>query len=153
MEIINNILELEIINSISYVLQFIDSARFMASSLTNIANNLSEGVDKIKCKFENNDDKSETSRIKYKYCDYFLGYPDFKDDLIKYQYLCYNKNYQDKFVEKFKERFYNTYTFSNHNNSKFILLLRKVVYSYEYMDDREKSNVTLLQSPKYGRYY
>ena len=57
MEIINNILELEIINNISYVLQFIDSARFMASSLSNLANNLSDGVDRIKCKFENNDEK------------------------------------------------------------------------------------------------
>ena len=86
----------EIINNISYVLQFIDSARFMASSLSNLANYLSDGVDRIKCKFENNDEKCETSRIKYKYCDYFLGYPDFKADLIKYQYLCCNKNYQGK---------------------------------------------------------
>ena len=72
MEIINNILELEIINNISYVLQFIDSARFMASSLSNLANNLSDGVDRIKCKFENNDEKCETSRIKYKIATTFL---------------------------------------------------------------------------------
>ena len=57
----------------------------MASSVSNLANNLSEGVDRIKYKFENNDEKCETSRIKYKYCHYFLGYPDFKADLIKYQ--------------------------------------------------------------------
>ena len=27
--------------------------------------------------------KCETSRIKYKYCDCFLGYKNFKDDLIE----------------------------------------------------------------------
>ena len=34
--------------TISYRLQFIDSARFMASSLSKIANNLAEGIHKIK---------------------------------------------------------------------------------------------------------
>ena len=37
---------------ISYILQFIDSARFMASSLSNLVNNLSEGVHRIKCKYK-----------------------------------------------------------------------------------------------------
>ena len=45
----------EIIKHLSYILQFIDSARFMASSLSNIANNLSEGNHKIKCKYGHND--------------------------------------------------------------------------------------------------
>ena len=34
--------------NISYMLQFIDSARFMASSLLNLVNNLSEGIHRIK---------------------------------------------------------------------------------------------------------
>ena len=34
----------EITKNISYILQFIDSARFMASSLSNLENNLSEGI-------------------------------------------------------------------------------------------------------------
>ena len=33
------------------ILQFIDSTRIMASSLSNLANNLSEGIHKIKCKY------------------------------------------------------------------------------------------------------
>ena len=35
----------------SYILQFIDGARFMASSLSNLVNNFSEGIHRIKCKF------------------------------------------------------------------------------------------------------
>ena len=34
----------EVIKSISCILQFIDSARFMASSLSNLVNNFSEGI-------------------------------------------------------------------------------------------------------------
>ena len=42
--------------------------------------------------------------------------------------------------KKFKERFFNTYKFSNHDNNKFILLLQRGVYPYEYMDDWKKFN-------------
>ena len=38
----------EITKNISYILQFIGSARFMASSLSNLVNNLSEGIHRIK---------------------------------------------------------------------------------------------------------
>ena len=78
----------------------------MASSLSNLVNSLSEGIHKIKCKFEHDDKKCRTCRIKYKYCDCFLEYLNFKDDLIKYQYLYCNKNYQNNFDEKLKEQFY-----------------------------------------------
>ena len=40
----------EITKNISYILQFIDSARFIANSLSNLANNISEQIRKIKCK-------------------------------------------------------------------------------------------------------
>ena len=36
--------------TISYEIKFIDSARFMASSLSNLFDNLAEGIYKIKCK-------------------------------------------------------------------------------------------------------
>ena len=55
-----------------------------------------------------------------------------------------NKNYQHKFDEKLKERFFNTYKFSNSDNDKFILLLQRGVYPYEYMDDWEKFDETSL---------
>ena len=53
-------------------------------------------------------------------------------------------SYQRKFDKNLKERFFNTYKFSNHDNNKFILLLQKGVYPYEYMDDWEKFNETSL---------
>ena len=55
----------------------------MASSLSNLVNNLSEGIHKISCKYGHNDKKCETFRITYEVCDCFLEYTDFKDDLIE----------------------------------------------------------------------
>ena len=43
-----------------------DSARFMASSLSNFVINLSEELHRIKCKFGHNDKNCETCEIKYK---------------------------------------------------------------------------------------
>ena len=94
----------------------------MACSLSNLVNNLSEVIHKNKCSFGHDDKRCETCKIKYKYCNYFLEYRKFKD-------------YQQKFDEKLKERFFNTYTFSNHGNNKFILLFSIDVYPYEYMDN------------------
>ena len=39
---------------------FIDSARFMAKSLSNLFNNLSEGIHRIKWKFDHDNKKYET---------------------------------------------------------------------------------------------
>ena len=51
-----------------------------------------------------------------------------------------NKSCQRKSDEKLKERFFNTFNFSNRDSNKFILLLRKGIYPYEHMDDCEKFN-------------
>ena len=50
--------------------------------------------------------------------------------------------------EKLKKKFKNTFTFSNNDINKFILLFRKGVYLYEYMDDWEKFNETTLPEKK-----
>ena len=113
----------------------------MGSSLSNLVNNFSEGIYRMNC---SDDKKCETYGIKCKFCDCFLEYTNFKDDLIEYKCSCCNKNYQHKFNEKLMERFYNTYKFSDNNNNKFISLFRKGVYSNKYMDDWEKFNETLL---------
>ena len=62
-----------------------DSIRFKGSSLSNLVNNLSERILKIKFKFGNNDKICETCRINYKYCNCLLEYINFKDDLIEYK--------------------------------------------------------------------
>ena len=95
----------------------------MASSLSNLVNNLFEGIHRIKCKYGHDDKKCETCRVKCQHCNCFLECMNFKVSLIEYKCLCRNKNYQRKFYEKLKERFFNIYKFSNHDNSKFILLL------------------------------
>ena len=116
----------EITKNKSYILQFIDSAKFMTSSLSNLLNNISEEIHRIKCKFGHHNKNCETC---------FLEFTNSKDDLIEYKYLRCNKNYQHKFDEKLKERLFNTYKFSNHDNNKFILLLQKGDYPYEDMDN------------------
>ena len=93
--------------------------------LSNRVNNLSEGIHRIKCIFGHDDKKCETCGINYKYCDCFLGYTNFKDNLIECKCLCCNKNYQHNFNEKLKERFFNTYKFSNHDNNKFYFIVAK----------------------------
>ena len=81
----------------SYKLKFIDRARFMAISLSNLVNNLSERFHKIKCEHAYNNKKYEPCRIKYKYCNCFFEHTNFKDHLTEYKCLCCNNNYQQKF--------------------------------------------------------
>ena len=100
----------------------------MAISLSNIINYLTEGICKIKCKD----------------CDCFLQHESVKNNLIKYKGSSCNENYSSKFDEELKKKFKNTFKFSNNDINKFVLLLRKGVYPYEYMDDWEKFNETIL---------
>ena len=100
----------------------------MASSLSNLLDNIAEGIHETKCKD----------------CDCFLEYESAKDNLIKCKCLYCNKDYSNKLDEKLKRRFKNTFKFSDNDISKFILLLRKGVYPYEYMDVWEKFNETTL---------
>ena len=58
------------------------------------------------------------------------------------------KNYKKDFNKESIKRFANTYEFCNGNIHKFILLLRKGVYSYEYQDSWERFNETSLPGKK-----
>ena len=102
--------------------------------MSNIVDNFAEGIDKIKCKD----------------CDCLLEYESFNGQLIKIDYKCLSchKNYSDKVDKKCKKWFKNTFKFSNNDINEFILLLRKVVYSYEIMDEWENLDKTSLPEKK-----
>ena len=63
---------------------------------------------------------------------------------------CFNCNtyYKKKFNKELIKNFKNPYSFCNNDLNKFILLLRKGVYPYEYMDSWVKFNETSLPSKK-----
>ena len=65
----------------SYILQYIDGASCMASSLPNllIIMYLKDFIDFI--------EKCESCGIKYKYYEYFLEYTNFKNDLTECKYF------------------------------------------------------------------
>ena len=68
------------------------------------------------------------------------------------QYKCQDcSTYSYKPLNPLKERFKNTYEFCKHDNNKFLLLLRKGVYPYKYMDSFERLKETSL--PEYENFY
>ena len=99
----------------------------MASSLSNLFNNLAEGIHKIKCKD----------------CDCFSEYENVNDKSMNYKCLSCDKNYSKEIDEYLKNRLKNTFRFFNDIN-RCILLLRKGIYHFEFMDDLEKFNKTSL---------
>ena len=78
----------KITKNISYILQFIHSARFIASSLSDLVNNLSKWIQRIKYKYRHRDKTRETCRIKYKNCDCFFQCTNFKDSFKQYKNWC-----------------------------------------------------------------
>ena len=106
---------------ISYKIKFIDSFRFMSSSLSNLVDNLSEGLHSDKCTD----------------CKSCLDYMITKDDQLIFRCLECKKNYKKDFDKELIKRVGNVYKCCNEDN-KFILLLRKGVYPYEYMDSWER---------------
>ena len=124
---------------ITYKIKFIDSYRFMASSLSKLVDNLSEGIHNNKCF----DCRSNLDYIKTTAGPSSLERKDEK--LILECHNC-KQRYKKKFNKELIKRFANTYSFCNNDLNKFILLLRKGVYPYEYMDNWERFNETSLPS-------
>ena len=104
--------------------------RFMSSSLSKVVDNLSEGIHNNKCA----DCKSNLDYIKIK-----------NEKLILECYNC-KQRYRKKFNKELTKRFASTYEFCNNDLNKFVLLLRKSVYSYEYMDTWERFSEISLPS-------
>ena len=107
-------------------IKFIGSFRFKSSSLSSLLDNLSEGFHSRKC-------------TEYKYC---LHYMTTKDEQLIFRCFECKKNYKKNFNKKLIKRFANIYKFCNKDINKFILLLRKGVYPYEYMDSWERFDET-----------
>ena len=118
--------------TITYNLKFIDSFRFMSDSLSNLVNNTSENFNSKEC-------KSCIEKLKINSECYYVG--------LKNDRLIYKKWYK-KPINELKEKFLGIYQFCNDDLNKFVLLLRKGVYPYEYMDSWEKFNETELPPKK-----
>ena len=138
---------------ITYKIKFIDSYRFMASSLSKLVDNLSEGIHNNKCSdCGSNLDYIQTT------AGPTAGPSSLERSSLEPSSLerkneklileCYNckQCYEKKFNKELIKRFASTYSFCNNDLYKFILLLRKGVYPYEYMDNWERINETSLPS-------
>ena len=151
-----NTLKKEIKNN-KYVicnLKFIDSKRFMDDSLSNLLDNLSELYE---CKCINK--KDQDIKIKYKEQKVLIHKSIIENDKEKQIHenkinkivysrckSCNTKNKQ--LLELLIKRFLSTCKLSKNNTDKFLLLLRKGVYPYEYVGDWNKFNETKLPSIK-----
>ena len=89
----------------------------MASSFSNLVNNLSEEIHKIKCKYGHDNKKCEPCGIKYKYCDYLLKSMNFKDENTNF--CVATEVVKHKFDKKLKEQFFYSHKLPNHDKNKF----------------------------------
>ena len=67
-----------------------------------------------------------------------------KDEKLIFRCFTCKKNYEKDFNKELIKRFANIYDFCDNDLNKFILLLRKGVYPYEYMDNWERFDETSL---------
>ena len=86
----------ESVVTVPYKIKFADAARFMATSLSNLVDNVTEGIHKSK----------------YQDSDCFLEYESVNmNNLIKYKCTYCSKDYSNKTGEELKKRFKNTFKF------------------------------------------
>ena len=113
----------------------------MSSSLSKLVDNLSEGIHNIKFA----DCKSNLDYIK------ITAKPSSSERKNEKLILeCYNckQRYRKKFNKELIKRFASTYEFCNNDLNKFVLLLKKGVYPFEYADTWERFSEILLPSKK-----
>ena len=109
---------------ITYKIKFVDSFRFMATSLSKLVDNLTEGIHNDKC-------------IN---CKSDISYMKAIDETLIFRCFNCKKNYKKEINKELIERFSSTYEFCDKDLNKFIMLLRKGIYPYEYMDGWDKFN-------------
>ena len=100
----------------------------MSTSLSKLVDNSSEGLHNNKCAD----------------CKSCLDYMKNKDEKLIFRCFTCKKNYEKDINKELINRFANIYEFCNGDINKFILLLRKSVYPYEYMANWERFNRTSL---------
>ena len=107
--------------TITQKLRFIDSFRFMPTSLSELVDNMSGNFDGVECKSYTGNNRCEECK---------------------------------KLIEGLIKTFPSLYQFCNGDLNKFILLLRKGVYPYEYMNSWKTIDKTTLppKEEKYGMY-
>ena len=114
--------------TITFKIKFIDSFRFVSSRLSSLVDNLAEGFHNAKCKE----------------CNSYCHCIEVKDKKLRFKcFGCgkkYIKAFNRKSVKNLIKIFPRTYDYCNGDINKFILLLRKRVYPYEYMDSWERFN-------------
>ena len=119
----------------THKLKLIDRFRFMATSLSNLVDNLSE-INKKECKacMERKNIKSE--------CDFI----ELENNKLLYKCKTFEKIWLKPVNGLIKKLCVNesAYQFCNGDLNKFVLLLGKGVYPYEYMDSWEIFNETSL---------
>ena len=113
---------------ITYKIKFIDSFRFMATSLSKLVENLTDNIHNDKC-------------IK---CKSNLCFVRAINEKLIFKCIDCEKEYEKEFNKELIERFANTYKFCDNDLDKFIMLLRKGVYPYEYIDEWDKFNEKVL---------
>ena len=113
---------------ITYKIKFIDSFRFMATSLSKLVDNVTDNI--------HND--------KYIKCKSNLCFVRAINEKLIFKCIDCEKEYEKEFNKELIERFANTYKFCDNDLDKFIMLLRKGVYPYEYIDEWDKFNEKVL---------
>ena len=108
----------EKIVNIPHRLKFIDSYRLMPASLSNHVDNFSNGLHNNRCVD----------------CESGLDYMIAKNDILIFRCFKCKKNYKIGFDKELINKFSSTYNFCKGDINKFILLLRKGVNPYEYMN-------------------
>ena len=96
----------------------------MSSSLSNLVDNLSEGLHSNNCTD----------------CKSYLDYMTTKDEQLIFRCFEFEKDFNKELIK----RFANIYEICNGDINKFILLLRNGVYPYEYMNSWERFDETSL---------
>ena len=123
--------ELDTGKAIKYKIKFIDNFRFILSLISNLVDDLSEGL--------HNDSCTD--------CKFYFGYMSIKNNQSNFRCFGCKKNYNKDFNKALIKRFANMHEFCDRDN-KSILLLRKGICPYEYMYSWGRFDEALLPKKK-----